>query len=115
MLLAPDHAAENRGAPGDVVARDEQGEQRVGGDRVDQAEQAGNDAHGDEPDDCADGLVPDAFADMAEVAREGEGAVTGERPCLPGGSNDLLISTSVYFFFPRKDGWELTKLSPTRN
>ena len=85
---APDQPAHNGNPPCHVVAGDEEREQRLGGDRVDQTQQAEDDRHDYQADDRVHGLVADALADVPEEVGEGEGAVARKGPDLTRGGGD---------------------------
>lgn len=85
---APDQPAHDGNPPCHVVAGDEEREQRLGGDRVDQTQQAEDDRHDYQADNRVHGLVADALADVPEEVGEGEGAVARECPDLTRGCGD---------------------------
>lgn len=87
--MPPDKPAQDRHQPGKIVACDGEGEQRVAGCGVDEAQQADYNCNCDDAPNHADGLVADASADMAEERGEGEGAVARKGPALARGSDNL--------------------------
>lgn len=90
-LLTPDETTQDGHHPGEIVARDGEGEEGARGGFVDEAQKAQDDGDQDDEADHSHGLVADALAHVPEEVREGEGAVAGEGPALAGGCHYLYI------------------------
>lgn len=91
LILAPDKSCKDGHHPGQIITGDSQGEESIRCGIIDEAEKSKDDSEYDDTPDHADRLVPDAFADMAKEAGEGEGAVAREGPALARCSDYLLL------------------------